>query len=67
MAAHERLKVLHEQLLAILQTHRLIVPHRKLYFQRNVRTALQVGQARGVLCYRSLRQLFRSMNTIPWM
>lgn len=50
MAAHERLKVLHEQLLAILQTHRPdCAAVEKLYFQRNVRTALQVGQARGVI------------------
>jgi len=50
MAADERLKMLHEQLTAILRIHQPdCAAVEKLYFQRNVRTALQVGQARGVI------------------
>lgn len=50
MAAEERLKTLHARLADILQTHQPdCAAVEKLYFQRNVRTALQVGQARGVI------------------
>lgn len=50
MAAEERLKTLHARLAHILQTHQPdCAAVEKLYFQRNVRTALQVGQARGVI------------------
>ena len=45
----ERLLILHQQLKHVLQLHR---PDsgavEKLFFQRNVRTAISVGQARGV-------------------
>jgi crossover junction endodeoxyribonuclease RuvC len=50
MNADQRLQILHEKLTDILHAHQ---PHcaavEKLYFQRNVRTALHVGQARGVI------------------
>ena len=50
MAAEERLKTLHARLAHILQMHQPdCAAVEKLYFQRNVRTALQVGQARGVI------------------
>jgi crossover junction endodeoxyribonuclease RuvC len=56
----ERLKILHEKLSAILQTHQPdCAAVEKLYFQRNVRTALQVGQARGVI------MLALSQSAIP--
>lgn len=60
MNADQRLQILHEKLTDILHIHQ---PHcaavEKLYFQRNVRTALHVGQARGVI------MLALAQNSIP--
>ncbi len=60
MNADQRLQILHEKLTDILHTHQ---PHcaavEKLYFQRNVRTALHVGQARGVI------MLALAQNSVP--
>jgi crossover junction endodeoxyribonuclease RuvC len=46
----DRLKILFDSLTALIQQHQ---PEssavEKLYFQKNVKTALSVGQARGVL------------------
>jgi len=45
----ERLQVLHRELAALIQKHRPDVGvAEKLFFSKNVRTALSVGQARGV-------------------
>ena len=50
MTTAERLKDLYEQLNQILALHRPVSGAvEKLYFQRNVTTAITVGQARGVL------------------
>jgi crossover junction endodeoxyribonuclease RuvC len=50
MAAEKRLKLLYEQLNKLILFHR---PHEaaveKLFFQKNVKTAIAVGQARGVI------------------
>lgn len=50
LALPDRLVRLYEDVRALLQTY---MPHEaaveQLFFQRNVRTALQVGQARGVV------------------
>jgi len=58
--AEERLNILHEKLTALLQTHHPdCAAVEKLYFSRNVRTALHVGQARGVI------MLALSQGSIP--
>ena len=45
----ERLKILFNGLTALIETHQLdSCAVEKLYFQKNVKTALSVGQARGV-------------------
>lgn len=50
MNADRRLQILHAKLTEILQTYQpQCAAVEKLYFQRNVRTALNVGQARGVI------------------
>ncbi|MGV8024986.1 MAG: crossover junction endodeoxyribonuclease RuvC [Anaerolineaceae bacterium] len=50
MNADQRLQILHEKLTEILCTYQpQCAAVEKLYFQRNVRTALNVGQARGVI------------------
>ncbi|HEY4761430.1 MAG TPA: crossover junction endodeoxyribonuclease RuvC [Thermoguttaceae bacterium] len=50
MPASERLAVIYHDLNAILQQHRpASAAVESLYFQRNVRTAMSVGQARGVV------------------
>lgn len=49
-SAEDRLNILHERLVAILHTFQPnCAAVEKLYFSRNVRTALHVGQARGVI------------------
>lgn len=52
LALSKRLSLLHAQLRAILAEHR---PERvgleKLFFSKNVKTAMQVGEARGVLMF----------------
>ena len=49
-SADERLKMLHEGLTEVIRIHQPdCAAVEKLYFQRNVRTALHVGQARGVI------------------
>ncbi len=48
--AHQRLMMLHEQLKELLLLHQPdSCAVEKLFFQRNVSTALAVGQARGVI------------------
>ena len=60
MDAEQRLKILHEKLIEILQKFSPdCAAVEKLYFQRNVRTALNVGQARGVI------MLALSQSSIP--
>jgi len=50
MNADKRLQVLHDKLIEVLQRWRpQCAAVEKLYFQQNVRTALQVGEARGVI------------------
>jgi crossover junction endodeoxyribonuclease RuvC len=50
MEAHRRLSMLFEQMNELLLLHRPdAVAVEKLFFQRNISTALAVGQARGVL------------------
>ncbi|GAB4459930.1 MAG: crossover junction endodeoxyribonuclease RuvC [Anaerolineales bacterium] len=49
-SAPARLAILYDQLRALLQTHQPdTAAVEKLFFQRNVTTALAVGQARGVV------------------
>lgn len=49
LASHQRLLELYEGLSEILQLHRPVQGAvEKIFFQRNVKTAIQVGQARGV-------------------
>ena len=49
-AAAERLAMLYDQLRALLQEHKPDTAGvEKLFFQRNVKTAIAVGQARGVI------------------
>lgn len=46
---HERLKILFEELSALINQHHPDTSAvEKLFFQKNVRTAISVGQARGV-------------------
>jgi crossover junction endodeoxyribonuclease RuvC len=60
MDTDQRLQVLHEKLTEILESYQpQCAAVEKLYFQRNVRTALQVGQARGVI------MLALSQGSIP--
>jgi crossover junction endodeoxyribonuclease RuvC len=48
--AHHRLKQLYHELQAIIQRHRPeSAAVEKLFFQRNISTAIAVGQARGVV------------------
>jgi crossover junction endodeoxyribonuclease RuvC len=50
MPAHERLHMLFHQLNELISLHRPdIVAVEKLFFQRNISTAIAVGQARGVV------------------
>jgi crossover junction endodeoxyribonuclease RuvC len=50
VAAHQRLSILFHQLNEILFLHRPdMCAVEKLFFQRNISTAIAVGQARGVL------------------
>lgn len=50
ISAQDRLNILHEKLTELLKTyHPDCAAVEKLYFSRNVRTALHVGQARGVI------------------
>ena len=50
IAAHKRLSILYHQLNDILLLHcPTVCAVEKLFFQRNVSTAIAVGQARGVL------------------
>ncbi len=50
LSAPERLVMLHQGLQQILEQHRPdVAAVEKLFFQRNVTTALAVGQARGVV------------------
>ncbi len=45
-----RLKILHEEISKVIQLHRPVSGAvEKLFFQKNVKTALAVGQARGVI------------------
>ena len=54
--AAERLLTLHDQLQDLLHEHKPeTVAVEKLFFQRNVSTALAVGQARGVMLLASAR------------
>lgn len=57
MAQEKRLLMLHDQLLEIMLLHR---PEcgavEKLFFQRNVTNAIQVGQARGVVLLEMAKQ-----------
>jgi crossover junction endodeoxyribonuclease RuvC len=48
-APHVRLRQLYEELSALIRTHRpAVMGVEELFFNQNVRTALTVGQARGV-------------------
>jgi crossover junction endodeoxyribonuclease RuvC len=50
LSAPERLDLLYRELLQLLETHRpQTAAVEKLFFQKNVSTAIGVGQARGVL------------------
>ncbi len=50
LPAPERLDLLYRELLQLLETHRpQTAAVEKLFFQKNISTALGVGQARGVL------------------
>lgn len=49
-AAHQRLKMLYHELKKLIRRHKPeSVAVEKLFFQRNVSTAIAVGQARGVV------------------
>jgi len=50
LSLSERLLVIHEELTGVLGRHRVdLVAVEQVFFSRNVRTALAVGQARGVV------------------
>lgn len=57
MAQEKRLLMLHDQLLEIMLLHRPDCGAvEKLFFQRNVTNAIQVGQARGVVLLEMAKQ-----------
>ena len=46
----KRLAIIHQELLQLIKTHRPdIMAQELLFFNRNTKTALQVGEARGVI------------------